>query len=298
MYRGVAETGDNTILVMGKRRSVSVNVEKKELLHVDGKDLSEMEHNVVLDLSDDGERWEGDVFEGIPCGWGVLYNSEGEKEYEGFRIGRVNVGYGIQYYSDLQRIEYEGEMCIGTRWGRGIQYDRNGNTIFDGEWINGRHMETHVYWTEANQFFHNHVESLVVADSCCNGEEWQVLDLSVVPNLRLLQVGDHCFRHVVDVTLVGLHQLERVVIGEKSFTKEEPDWSESAGSFILRDCERVRELVMGSLSFSHYKTCEIDRVDSLELIEMNGCPDVESSFHFFHCPSFVLRGWRSLNHLL
>ena len=164
--------------------------------------------------------------------------------------------------------------------------------------MNGHHMETHVYWTEANQFFHNHVESLVVADSCCNGEEWQVLDLSVVPNLRLLQVGDHCFRHVVEVTLVGLHQLERVVIGEKSFTKEEPDWSESAGSFILRDCERVRELVMGPLSFSHYKTCEIDRVDSLELIEMNGCPDVESSFHFFHCPSFVLRGWRSLNHLL
>ena len=29
MYRGVAETGDNTILVMGKRRSVSVNVENK-----------------------------------------------------------------------------------------------------------------------------------------------------------------------------------------------------------------------------------------------------------------------------
>ena len=111
------ETGDNTILVMGQRRSVSVNVEKKELLHVDGKDLSEMEHNVVLDLSDDGERWEGDVLEGIPCGWGVLYNSEGEKEYEGFRIGRVNVGYGIQYYSDLQRIEYEGEMCIGNALG-------------------------------------------------------------------------------------------------------------------------------------------------------------------------------------
>ena len=190
------------------------------------------------------------------------------------------------------------EKCaLETRWGRGIQYDRNGNTIFDGEWMNGHHMETQAYWKKTNQFFHSHVESLVVADSCCNGEEWQVLDLSVVPNLRLLQVGDHCFRHVVEVTLVGLHQLESGDWGEVLHEGRTP-WSESAGSFILRDCERVRELVMGPLSFSHYKTCEIDRVDSLELIEMNGCPDVDSSFHFFHCPSFVLRSWCSLNHLL
>lgn len=158
-------------------------------------------------------------------------------------------------------------------------------------------METRVDWTESNQYLHNHVESLVVADSCCNGEEWQVLDLSVVPNLRLLQVGDHCFSYVMTVKLVGLHRLERVVIGEESFTKEDiKSWG--MGSFILRDCERVRELIMGPLSFSNYATCEIDRVDSLELIEMRGYHGMASSFHFFHCSSFVLRGWHSLNSLL
>lgn len=106
---------DNTVLVVDERRRVRVNVEKKELLQVGNRDLSKMEHNIVLDLSDDGERWEGDVLRGKPCGWGVLYNSEGEKEYEGFRIGKVSVGYGIQYYSDLQRIEYEGEVWNGMR---------------------------------------------------------------------------------------------------------------------------------------------------------------------------------------
>ena len=53
---------------------------------------------MVLNLSDDGERWEGDVLDNQPYGWGVLYDSENRMVYEGFRIGKVNVCYGTQYY--------------------------------------------------------------------------------------------------------------------------------------------------------------------------------------------------------
>ena len=38
-------------------------------------------------------------------------------------------------------------------------------------------------------------------------------------HLRLLQVGDECFENVKEVKLIGLNELERVVIGENSFTK-------------------------------------------------------------------------------
>ena len=39
-----------------------------------------------------------------------------------------------------------------------------------------------------------------------------------MPKLRLLEVGDECFEYVKEVKLIGLNQLERVVIGENSFT--------------------------------------------------------------------------------
>ena len=38
-----------------------------------------VEHNRVLDLSDDGDRWDGDVMWNQPFGWGVLYDSENRK---------------------------------------------------------------------------------------------------------------------------------------------------------------------------------------------------------------------------
>ncbi|KAM7454178.1 hypothetical protein BLSTO_05068 [Blastocystis sp. subtype 1] len=37
--------------------------------------VSGIEHKQVLDLNDDGERWEGDVLNNQPYGWGVLYDS-------------------------------------------------------------------------------------------------------------------------------------------------------------------------------------------------------------------------------
>ena len=75
---------------------IVVNHMSKELLVVDEVDVSGIEHKQVLNLNDDGERWEGDVLEDCPFGWGVLYDSENRKVFEGFRIGDVNVCYGIQ----------------------------------------------------------------------------------------------------------------------------------------------------------------------------------------------------------
>ena len=94
---------------------------------------NEIERNQVLDMSASGERWEGDVLDDQPCGWGVLYDKGNNREYEGFRVGDVNVCYGTRYYSDLGVIDYEGEWCEGKRWGRGVQFDRKGGLQYEGE---------------------------------------------------------------------------------------------------------------------------------------------------------------------
>ena len=280
-YEGLIEKEQSVVMELRLNGVIEANTDSRQLLQVDGEDVSGIEHNRVLDLSDDGERWEGDVLHNQPFGWGVLYDSENRRAYEGFRVGDVNVCYGTRYYADIGVIEYDGEWCDGQRWGRGIQYDRTGNTVFDGEWMDDNNkIEKRMVLNEENQFLHSFIEELTVQHSSCNGMEWTVLDLSSMFHLRLLEVGDECFQNVKEVKLIGLSKLERVVIGKECFTKEKKGRYDPDRHFHLKNCERVRELKIGSYSFSDYYVCEIENVPSLEVIEMGEVTELSHSFHY------------------
>ena len=278
---GVIKKFASVIVELNRDRVIEVNTASHKLLHVDGEDVSGIEHKQVLDLSDEGERWEGDVLDNKPYGWGVLYDKEGEKMYEGFRIGKVNVCYGTQYYPDIQKVEYVGEWFEGKRWGQGIQYDRHGNTVFDGEWMNDEQTETTVTITDGSGLFYNHLEVLIVNDGCCNGNEWRTFDVSLLPCLRELQVGNHCFRCVEEVRMVGISALEKVVIGDVCFTlRENAALVNASNCFFLKDCVRLRELKIGSNSFNDYLVCEIENVSSLEVMQVGDLN--EDSYNFYH----------------
>ena len=262
---------------------IEVDIASHTLLRVNGEEVSEIEHNRVLDLNDEGERWEGDVLNNEPYGWGVLYDSENRRVYEGFRIDDANVCYGRSFYSENQKVEYEGGICGGMRWGRGTQSDRNGNTVFEGEWMNNEQLSKRVVLNEENQLLHNHIEELIVENNSCNRKEWTALDLSFMSKLRLLKVGDECFENVKEVKLIELNRLERVVIGKNSFTKHKNDFPvfiNTSRHFCLNNCWRLRELMIGCFSFSDYSVCEIENVPSLEVIEMGELNELSCNFFF------------------
>ena len=265
-HEGVIEKIPSVVMELHLNGVIEVDTASHALLRVNGEEVKGIEHNVMLDLSDDGERWEGDVLHNEPCGWGVLYDSEGEKAYEGFRIREVNVCHGTQYYSDIKKVEYEGEWFEGKQWGRGIQYDRSSKTVFDGEWMDDEQLSKRVVLNEENQFLHNHIEELIVENNSCNGREWNAFVFSLLIKLKELRVGDDCFACMEEVMLIGLNALERVVIGKKCFRRI--DGCNPKGHFYLKNCERLRELKIGCYSFSDYMVCEIENVPSLEMIEM------------------------------
>ena len=278
-HEGLVEKFPSIVMELCLDGVIEVDIASLTLLRVDGEEVSGVEHAKVLDLSDDGERWEGDVLNNQPCGWGVLYDSENRRVYEGFRIRGVNVCYGRSYYSDIGVIEYEGEWFGGKRWGQGIQYDRNGKTVFDGEWMNDEHLSKRVVLDEENQFLHNHIEELIVESNSCNGMEWTALDLSFISHLRLFEVGDECFENVEEVKLIGLSKLERVLIGKNSFTKKEYYWVYDPNRhFYLKDCDRLRELKIGYNSFIDYSVFEIENTHSLEVIEMGELNENSNNF--------------------
>ena len=107
-HEGLIEKFPSIVVELSLNAVIEVDIASHTVIRVNGEEVKGIEHAKVLDLSDDGERWEGDVLNNKPYGWGVLYNSEGEKVFEGFRIGGVNVCYGTRYYSDIQKMDYEG----------------------------------------------------------------------------------------------------------------------------------------------------------------------------------------------
>ena len=143
-------------------------------------------------------------------------------------------------------------------------------------------IEKRVVLNEENQLLHSYIEELIVENNSCNGPEWTALDLSFIPSLRLLEVGDECFKYVNEVKLIGLSKLERVVIGKNCFTKKKNDWPsyDSNHHFYLKNCESVRELKIGRYSFSDYSVCEIENVPSLEVIEMGELNEKSLNFYY------------------
>ena len=117
---------------------------------------------------------------------------------------------------------------------------------------------------------------LIVDSNTCNDTRFMALDLSSFSNLKVFEVGDYSFVYVNEVKMIGLNQLERVVIGKRCFRKKKEKNPER--HFYLKNCERLRELKMGCGSFSDYTVCEIENVPSLEVIEMGELN--EESFNF------------------
>ncbi|KAK8823740.1 hypothetical protein WA577_005317, partial [Blastocystis sp. JDR] len=135
---------------------------------------------------------------------------------------------------------------------------------------------------------HNHIEELIVENNSCNGREWNAFDFSLLIKLKELRVGDDCFACMEEVKLIGLSQLERVVIGKKCFRRI--DGCNPKGHFYLKNCERLRELKIGRYSFSDYSVCEIENLPSSEVIEMgelngDGCNFCHASLELKNLPS-------------
>ena len=130
-----------------------------------------------------------------------------------------------------------------------------------------------------------HVGEIVVGNGCCN-ESVVELDLTRFGLLKRIEIGDECFKNANEVKLIGLSQLEKVVIGKKCFTEDgyDPDVVFDAMNpnrhFYLKNCERLRELKIDCFSFADYSVCEIENVPSLEVIEMGELNEWSDNFWY------------------
>ena len=126
----------------------------------------------------------------------------------------------------------------------------------------------------------------IIVDNGMSESSLTELDLSQFSQLKRLEIGDHCFSYVDELKLIGMNELESVVIGENSFMKNENSYGNSNRHFYLKNCPKLKSLKIGYDSFSDYSVCEIDNMDALEVIEMG---DLDACSYVFAYGSLELK---------
>ena len=260
-----------------ENRVVVTDLKTHEMRVYDGDDWKENEQDGVdcIDLDVNGKRWEGGVKDGKQFGYGVLYDEEGKKEYEGFMVDGVKNCKGIEYYSDIGKVEYKGSFCDDKRFGRGALFGRNGIMEYNGLWKNDM-----VYSSHSNDStIDNHTETVTIGDGVFNNRE-PFIPSYYMHSLKRIVIGDDCFGKVRVFELDGLSELESVVVGKKSFRFGYDERND--GSYRIVNCPKLKSIQIDE-SFCDYHSFELNNLPSLQSIDIGG-------WCFSYAPSLSLTG--------
>ena len=219
--------------------------------------------------------------DGKPFGYGVLFDEEGRKEYEGFMMDTHRMCYGREYYPDIGRVKYDGCYFEGKRFGRGTLYDRNGVIEHDGLWNKGESYSP----KSDGRTLDNHTESISVPNNSFKNAEFVFFPYWFY-SLKFVRIGNECFKKVRSFVIDGLNELEYLLVGMKSFTESgvEPWYGKrSGGEFRITNCPKLEDIIIKDWSFSDYHSFEIGNLPALKYISVGeGC--------FFNASSFSLTG--------
>ena len=128
----------------------------------------------------------------------------------------------------------------------------------------------------------------IIVDNGMNEPDLTGLDLTRFCRLKSLLVGDYCFSSVNEVKLIGMNELESVVVRENSFTQKR-EGDNPNRHFYLKDCPKLKSLEMGRYSFSDYTVIEIENVDALEEIVIGDLSSISYSSYNFNYASLELK---------
>ena len=211
---------------------------------------------VTIDLSDKGDRWEGNSLNNSPFGYGCIYNSENQLIYKGFVFKGMKVCFGNEFFGDAGIIEYEGEYYKNMRFGYGKLYDKKSNLLYEGEWLNNQPIElTNVTLSEEmkeNDISFG-VKELIIEDEY-KGKYCNFI-LHSYPHLKSLHIGRNCFSNVNVFEISNCVELEEVFIGKCSFNRINKDSKENKnenGIFRITDCLKLKKIVFELESFGDY----------------------------------------------
>ena len=157
--------------------------------------ISNIQSNSIMDISNNGMRLEGTSLNKSPFGSVRLMNESNELLYRGIMIEDKKECFGIEFFPDLNQIEYIGCYWNNERHGFGMLYNRKGDLLYEGDWICGStDYEKNVILKDIDneRIVHSLISELMIDERC--GNEFKG-----------------------DLSLCGFDYLERIVVKKNSF---------------------------------------------------------------------------------
>ncbi|KAK8794589.1 hypothetical protein WA171_003711 [Blastocystis sp. BT1] len=285
--KGVCKRGEEVIEVKENENEVElmiVNVLNHSMIVLKGlkgeelneMDLSELIENEIVDLNDDGMRWEGEVLKGDLFGYGCLYDEENELEYEGWMIEGKKRCYGIEYWNDIGLKKYCGCYYDGLKNGYGLLYDRNGMIEYEGlfkdDVVIDVNDDMRMKWIDDCELIVTScIESLIIDDDFNPDISSLILNNSLI-SLKRIEIGNHCFDKVNRFVIDGLNALETISIGKVNFSID--DAIQRGSSCWIMNCDQLKQFHFGRDSFCWYESFELKNLPSLTSIQF----DVDAFF--------------------
>ena len=120
----------------------------------------------------------------------------------------------------------------------------------------------------------------------CNEDDVTSLDLSAYPELKSISIGDDSFSNVDVLHIEGMNKLETLTIGKNSFTKDSLDTPNYDRKFYLKDCPMLKNVAIGTNSFSDYTYSSVENLASLESIAFGAVEEESNNFYNVNYASF------------
>ena len=230
-------------------KGMKVMRSNKDLSEWTEMDLKELKRSDIIDISENGERWEGDSFNGLPVGYGCIYSTENHLVYNGFMIGSTKIGFGTIFYEDVGIVEYSGSFYQNKRFGYGKLYDKKNNLSYQGEWVNDKPFELENIRMDnelKEENIHFGIRELIIEDDC--ESDIQCFKVKNLNHLDKLIIGNKCaFSDVCEFVIENCDKLTEVNIGFGCFT------CKCNGNFVIENCKKLNQLTVKRMSFNNFK---------------------------------------------
>lgn len=233
----------------------------------------------VWDLSVEGDRWEGELLNGKPFGFGSYFDSNDHLVYRGCMIDGVRSLFGIIFFGDIHTVEYSGMLLNGRKWGVGIQYDRHQSVLHDGDWIDDSPVYLYDSLTslQSSSALHTRLRkarlkllrctslhlqrfsvltSLILESGSC--DLLATIQIDAMPSLRSILFDDHSCNSPTANSSLSVQNcpcLESLVF--------KPSACCFFSSFEIENCPLVRCLSFGGSNFVRARRCSLGSMGCL-----------------------------------
>ena len=234
-----------------QEKSMKVKTRGRDTSEWNEMQLNELQKEDIVDLNENGERWEGDSLNHIPFGYGFIYNSENQIVYEGFVYGEMKVCFGTEFYGDVGSVEYVGNYYRNKRNGYGQLYDKKNELIYEGEWFNDDIFDisnTRIVVNDVitEELIHYGIEELIIGNDYKITMDFFVLNQFA--KLKRVIIGENCFNEVREFRIENCNELIELKIGDvvKKYNNEESDdLYNNPSSFSIKNCDHLNEILIG-----------------------------------------------------